>query len=161
MAFLVNNSYTLTASEISKKWWIIDAENLILGRMAAHVVTILKGKHKPNYTPHMDGGDCIIIINAEKISLSGKKLKQKKYYRHTGYPGGIKETTPSKILASSNPDRIVRLAVSRMIGDGPMARKRLKNLKVFVGPNHNHHGQKPEIIDMKSQNSKNCLKNYS
>ncbi|MBV0899633.1 MAG: 50S ribosomal protein L13 [Wolbachia endosymbiont of Fragariocoptes setiger] len=148
-------TFSLKASQVDKKWLLIDAEDLIVGRLAAFVAKLLRGKHKPEYTPHMDCGDNVIIINAEKIHFTGKKLKEKIYYNHTGYPGGLKETTPANILEGKFPERIIKMAVKRMLDDGPMARKRLANLYVYSGPEHKHQGQKPENVDFASLNRKN------
>ncbi|QOD37888.1 50S ribosomal protein L13 [Candidatus Wolbachia massiliensis] len=148
-------TFFLKEKQISKKWFIIDAEGLVVGRLAAFVATLLRGKHKPEYTPHMDCGDNIIIINAEKVRFTGKKLKEKIYYKHTGYPGGLKKNTPGNILSGKFPERVIEMAVKRMLDDGPMARKRFRNLYVYSGPEHKHQGQQPEKIDFASLNRKN------
>ncbi|OEY86735.1 50S ribosomal protein L13 [Wolbachia pipientis] len=148
-------TFFLKQKQINKKWVIINAEGVVVGRLAAFVATLLRGKHKPEYTPHMDCGDNVIIVNAEKVKFTGKKLKDKIYYRHTGYPGGLKETTPSNILNGKFPERIIQMAVKRMLDDGPMARKRFSNLYVYSGPEHPHHGQQPQEIDFGSLNRKN------
>ncbi|WCR53397.1 MAG: 50S ribosomal protein L13 [Wolbachia endosymbiont of Ctenocephalides orientis wCori] len=148
-------TFFLKEKEINKKWFIIDAEGLVVGRLAAFVATLLRGKHKPEYTPHMDCGDNVIIINAQKVRFTGKKLKDKIYYRHTGYPGSLKQTTPGNILNGKFPERVVEMAVKRMLDDGPMARKRFGNLYVYPGPEHKHQGQQPEKIDFGSLNHKN------
>ncbi len=145
-------------SEIDKKWFVIDATDVVLGRLAAKAAMILAGKHKPTYTPSQDCGDNIIIINADKIHLSGNKaaLKDGKiYYRHTGYFGGIKETTAGKILAGKHPQRVVEKAVERMLAEGTMGRQRLANLYVDAGDTHPHEAQKPEVLDFANMNSKN------
>ena len=144
----LNKTYSAKKSEIQKKWVLIDATDKVLGRLATEVVKILKGKNKPTYTPSMDCGDNVIIINAEKIKLTGNKMKDKIYYRHTGYMGGLKQTTPEKILAGPAPDKVVRLAVKRMLGYGPMSRKRLSNMYVYAGPNHKHEAQQPEALNV-------------
>ena len=148
-------TYSAKPSEIEKKWFVVDAEGLILGRMAAEIAKILRGKHKPMFTPHMDCGDNVIVINAEKVALTGKKLDNKIYYRHTGYPGGIKSRTAGQVLASKFPERVVEKAVQRMIPKGPLGRDQLRNLKVYAGPAHPHEGQKPEFLDIGAQNPKN------
>ena len=145
-------------SEVDKKWLLIDASNVVLGRLAAKVAMILAGKHKPTYTPSQDCGDNIIIINADKVCLTGNKSATKDgkiYYRHTGYFGGIKETTAGKILAGKHPQRVVEKAVERMVAEGPMGRKRLSNLYVYAGNSHPHEAQKPEVFDFAAMNSKN------
>ena len=144
-------TYSAKPQEIQHDWIIIDAEDLILGRLSAIVATRLRGKHKVNYTPHVDCGDNVIIINAEKVKLTGNKLSDKKYYWHTGYPGGIKETTAKKIIEGKNPDKIIRLAVQRMIPKGPLGRQQISNMKVYCGESHPHDSQAPKkfnIIDM-------------
>ena len=151
-------TYSMKKSEIEKKWLIIDATGVVLGRLAAKVSMILSGKDKPAYTSSQDCGDNVIIINASKIHLSGDKaaLKDGKiYYRHTGYFGGIKETTAGKILAGKHPQRVVEKAVERMLAKNPMGRQRLSNLYVYAGETHRHAAQKPEILDFASMNPKN------
>ncbi|QKX01910.1 50S ribosomal protein L13 [Wolbachia endosymbiont of Cruorifilaria tuberocauda] len=148
-------TFFLKERQINKRWLIIDADGLTVGRLAAFVATLLRGKHKPEYTPHMDCGDNVVIINARKVHFTGKKFKEKIYYKYTGYPGGLKETTPNSILNSKFPERIMEAAVKRMLDDGPMARKRFKNLYIYPGPEHKHQGQKPEKVDFASLNRKN------
>lgn len=148
-------TYSMKASEIDKKWYVVDAEGLVLGRMAAIIANMLRGKHKPSYTPHMDCGDHVIVINAEKVALTGNKRDGKIYYWHTGYPGGIKERTAGKILEGKHPERIVIKAVQRMLPRGSLGRQQLSNLKVCVGPDHPHAAQQPEVLDIASMNSKN------
>lgn len=145
----------LKEKQIDKKWLVIDAEGLVVGRLAAFVAMLLRGKHKPEYTPHMDCGDNVIIVNAEKVHFTGKKLKDKIYYRHTGYSGGLKKTTPDNILNGKFPERVIKMAVKRMLDDGPMARRRFENLYVYSGSEHKHQGQQPEKIDFASLNRKN------
>jgi len=141
-------------NEIRNKWLLIDAENLIVGRLAAFISKVLRGKNKPQYTPNMDTGDFVIVTNIEKIKFSGKKLNDKKYYRHTGHPGGIKSTNPY-LLMGSKPEEILKLAVKRMLPTGPLAKKQLSKLKIYKGKSHPHEVQNPEIIDFKKMNSKN------
>ena len=148
-------TYSAKPSEIEKKWFLVDAEGVVLGRMAAEIAKILRGKHKPMFTPHLDCGDNVIVINAEKVALTGKKLDDKIYYRHTGYPGGIKSRTAGQVLESKFPERVVEKAVQRMIPKGPLGREQLRSLKVYAGPGHPHEGQKPEILDIASRNPKN------
>jgi len=148
-------TYSAKASEIEKDWILIDAEGLVVGRLASIIATRLRGKHKPTYTPHMDDGDNVIVINAEKIRLTGNKRAAKTYYRHTGYPGGIKSITAEKILDGRFPERVMEKAVERMLPDGPLARRQMKNLNVYVGAEHPHEAQKPTVLDVKSMNPKN------
>ena len=151
----MKTTVSIKPAEVEKKWFVIDAENLVLGRLAAFVANRLRGKHKPYYTPHVDCGDNIIIINAEKIALTGKKLKDKIFYWHTGYPGGIKSRAAGQILDSKHPERVIQKAVQRMVPKGPLGRAVLKNLKVYKGEEHPHEGQKPEKIDFAALNKKN------
>lgn len=148
-------TYSMKSAEVDKKWIVIDAEGLVVGRLAAVIATRLRGKHLPSYTPHMDCGDHVIVVNAEKVAFTGKKLSGKKYYWHTGYPGGIKERTAGKILEGDHPDRIVRKAVERMLPNGPLGNRQISNLKVYVGAEHPHEAQSPEVLDVASMNSKN------
>lgn len=148
-------THSLKASEINKKWYVIDATDLVVGRLASVVAKMLRGKHKPAFTPHMDCGDNIIIINAEKIALTGKKLTNRKYYWHTGYPGGIKEKTVEKVLEGKHPERVVRKAVERMITSNPLGRQQMSNLYVYAGAHHKHVAQKPEVLDVAAMNPKN------
>ena len=143
-------------SEIKNNWLLINAENAIVGRLAAYVSKILRGKNKSQYTPNLDNGDFVIITNIEKIKFTGKKYKNKKYYRHTGYPGGIKETSPIK-LQKSKPEEILKLAVKRMLPDGPLAKKQLSKLKIYKGISHPHESQNPKIIDFAKINPKNYV----
>ncbi len=152
-------TYTATPKDIEKKWILIDADGLVLGRMASVVAARLRGKHLATYTPHMDCGDNVIIVNAEKVKLTGKKLTDKKYYRHTGHPGGIKETTPERIFASKYPQRVVEKAIERMIPKGPLGRAQLRNLRVYAGADHPHEGQSPEVLDVAAMNPKNKRSN--
>ena len=142
--------------EINNNWILIDAENAIVGRLAAYISKILRGKNKSQYTPHMDNGDFVVVTNIEKIKFTGKKLKNKKYYRHTGYPGGIKTTSPS-ILMKKKPEEILKLAVKRMLPSGPLAKKQLSKLKIYKGAIHPHESQNPKIIDFAKMNSKNYI----
>lgn len=148
-------TYSAKPSDIVKKWVLIDGTGLVVGRLATLVAMRLKGKHKPSYTPHMDCGDHVIVINAEKVVLTGKKREQKVYYRHTGYPGGIKERTAGNILSGRFPERVVEKAVERMLAEGPLAKKQFSNLRVYKGANHPHEAQKPEVLDVGALNPKN------
>jgi len=143
-------------SEIKNDWLLIDAENAVVGRLAAYISKVLRGKNKSQYTPHMDHGDFVIVTNIEKIKFTGKKFTNKKYYRHTGYPGGIKTTTPS-MLMKKKPDQILKLAVKRMLPSGPLAKKQLTKLKIYKGTSHPHESQNPKIIDFAKMNSKNYI----
>jgi len=146
----------LKTADIEKKWILIDAEGVVVGRLATFVAMRLRGKHRPDYTPHVDCGDNVIIINADKVHFTGKKRSDKIYYRHTGYVGGIKETTAGKILDGRFPDRVMRKAVQRMLPkESPLARKQLSNLRVYAGSEHEHTAQNPEVIDFKSVSEKN------
>ena len=148
-------TYSAKPSEIEKKWWIIDAEGLVLGRLATIVAMYLRGKHKPTFTPHMDCGDNIVIVNAEKVRLTGSKRTAKTYYWHTGYPGGIKSRTADKILDGNHPERVIQKAVQRMITRGPLGRVQMGNLKVYGGSEHPHEAQQPVMLDVGSMNAKN------
>ena len=142
--------------EIKNNWILIDAENAIVGRLAAYISKVLRGKNKNQYTPHMDHGDFVVVTNIEKIKFSGKKLNEKKYYRHTGHPGGIKSTSPY-ILIKKKPEEILKLAVKRMLPGGPLAKKQLSKLKIYKGTNHPHESQNPKIVDFAKMNLKNCI----
>jgi large subunit ribosomal protein L13 len=148
-------TYSAKPSEIEKKWWVIDAEGLVLGRLATVVAIYLRGKHKTTFTPHMDCGDNIVIVNAEKVRLTGAKRTAKSYYWHTGYPGGIKSRTADKILDGEYPERVIQKAVQRMITRGPLGRVQMGNLKVYGGSEHPHEAQQPEVLDVGAMNSKN------
>ncbi len=148
-------TYTAKPAEIEKKWFLIDADGLVLGRLASQVATILRGKHKPGFTPHMDCGDNVVIVNAEKVRLTGNKRTAKTYYRHTGYPGGIKETTAERVLEGKHPERVILKAVERMVPRGPLGRQQMSNLRVYAGPEHKHEAQQPEPLDIAAMNPKN------
>ncbi|MDA1310791.1 MAG: 50S ribosomal protein L13 [Proteobacteria bacterium] len=148
-------TYSAKPSEIEKKWWLIDAEGLVLGRLASIVAKYLRGKHKPTFTPHMDCGDNIVIVNAQKIRLTGNKRTSKTYYWHTGYPGGIKSRTADKILDGAHPERVVEKAIQRMITRGPLGRKQMGNLRVYGGAEHPHEAQQPVVLDIAAMNPKN------
>lgn len=142
-------------ADIHKKWVLIDATGLVVGRLATIIAMRLRGKHMPSYTPHMDDGDHVIVINAEKAVLTGRKRDQKVYYHHTGYIGGIKERTARSILEGKFPERIIEKAVQRMLPHGPLARAQFGNLRVYPGPDHPHAAQQPEKLDIAAMNRKN------
>ncbi|HWT29583.1 MAG TPA: 50S ribosomal protein L13 [Propylenella sp.] len=149
-------TFSAKPAEVDKKWVLIDAQNLVVGRLATLVAMRLRGKHKPTYTPHVDMGDNVIVINADKVVLTGRKLDQKKYFWHTGYPGGIKERTARKVMEGRFPERVVEKAVERMLPRGPLGRRQLKNLKVYAGPAHPHEAQQPEALDVAALSPKNA-----
>ena len=148
-------TYVAKPGEVEKKWVLIDAQGLVVGRLATLIATRLKGKHRATYTPHVDTGDNVIVINADKVVFTGNKTNDKIYYRYTGYPGGIKQRTPRQIYQSRHPERILELAVGRMLARGPQQRQLLRNLKVYKGNEHPHEAQKPQPLDVKSLNRKN------
>ncbi|HVO03652.1 MAG TPA: 50S ribosomal protein L13 [Candidatus Cybelea sp.] len=142
-------------SEVVKKWVLIDAEGVVLGRLASIVANRLRGKHKPTYTPHIDDGDNVVIINAAKVKVTGRKLEREVFYYHTGHPGGIKERKWGKILGSAHPERLLEKAVERMVPRGPLGRRQMKNLRVYPGAEHPHAAQQPETLDVAAMNPKN------
>ena len=144
--------------DIKKDWYLINAQDAAVGRLAAFISKVLRGKNKPTYNPHMDNGDFVVVTNIEKIKFSGKKFKNKKYYRHTGHPGGIKETTPLTLKEKSKTQDILRLAVKRMLPSGPLGKKQLTKLKIYSGETHPHDVQKPKIINFEKLNKKNILR---
>lgn len=151
-------TYSAKPSEIEKKWLIIDAKDIVLGRLASQTAILLRGKHKPTFTPHMDCGDHVVIINAKHVHLSGNKADKKDgkfYYRHTGFPGGIKETTAGKILLGKYPERVVQMAVKRMLSRNKMGSKQFGNLHVYADAQHPHTAQKPVAFDIAEKNTKN------
>src|SRR3954463_16229625 len=148
-------THSTKTADIQKKWVLIDATGLVVGRLATIIAMRLRGKHKPSYTPHMDDGDNVIVINAEKIVLTGRKREQKVYMHHTGYIGGIKERSAKSILDGKFPERIVEKAIERMLPRGPLARVQLGNLRVYPGPDHPHAAQNPEKLDIAAMNRKN------
>ena len=143
--------------EIKKDWYIINAENAVVGRLASYISKVLRGKNKPTFNPHIDNGDFVVVTNIDKIKFTGKKLKDKKYFRHTGHPGGIKESTPLMLKEKNKTQNILKLAVKRMLPGGPLAKKQLTKLKIYEGENHPHDVQKPKIIDFKKLNKKNIV----
>ena len=148
-------TFTARPADIEKKWIVIDADGVVLGRLASRIANILRGKHKPSYTPHMDCGDNVIVINAGKVRLTGRKLADKQYYWHTGYPGGIKSRTAGQIMGGSHPERVILKAVERMVPRGPLGRQQMSNLRVYAGGEHPHEAQQPEVYDFASENRKN------
>ncbi len=148
-------TYSAKSAEVDKKWFVIDADGLVLGRLAVVAATRLRGKHKPIFTPHIDCGDHIIIVNAEKVKLTGNKRQNKTYYRHTGYPGGIKSQTAGQILAGKHPENVVYKAIERMISRNPLGRQQMTKLHVYAGAEHPHEAQKPEVLDVAAMNPKN------
>ena len=145
-------------SEINSAWFEIDAKNAVVGRLATVISKIIRGKNKNTYSPHVDDGDFVVVKNIEKIKFTGKKYENKKYYKHTGYPGGIKEITPEKLF-KKKPDESLKLAVKRMLPGGVLGRKQLTKLKIYVGENHPHASQNPKVIDLSKLNNKNIIRN--
>lgn len=148
-------TFTATPADIEKQWILIDAEGVVLGRLASIVAMRLRGKHKASFTPHMDMGDNVIIINADKVQLTGKKRTDKVHYWHTGFPGGIKQRTAGQILEGKFPERLVTKAVQRMLPGGKLSRQQMTNLRVYAGAEHPHEAQNPQVLDVKSMNAKN------
>jgi large subunit ribosomal protein L13 len=148
-------TYSARPADVERKWLVIDAEDLVLGRLASVIAVRLRGKHKPMYTPHIDCGDNIIVINAEKVKLTGRKLENKTYYWHTGYPGGIMERTAGQILEGRHPERVLQKAVERMISRNPLGRQQMRKLHVYAGTEHPHTAQSPEVLDVAAMNPKN------
>ncbi len=148
-------TFSAKPADIDKKWILIDAEGVVLGRLASIIAMRLRGKHKASFTPHMDMGDNVIVINADKVQMTGNKRADKNYYWHTGHPGGIKSRTAGQILEGAHPERVVTLAVKRMLPGGPLSRKQMSNLRVYAGAEHPHAAQSPEVLDVKAMNPKN------
>ena len=142
-------------AEVTKAWHLIDAEGLVVGRLAVVIANILRGKHKPSFTPHVDCGDHVVVINADKVRFTGDKLQQKTYYKHTGYPGGIKDITAAKVLAGRFPERVLEKAVERMVPRGPLGRAQMRALHLYAGAEHPHAGTQPQALDVASRNRKN------
>jgi large subunit ribosomal protein L13 len=151
-------TYSARPAEVEKKWVLIDADGLVVGRLAALIASRLRGKHKAIFTPHVDTGDNIIVVNAEKVVLTGNKRQDKTYYWHTGYPGGIKGRTAEKVLDGRHPERVLEKAVERMLPRGPLGRRQMGNLRVYKGPGHPHEAQQPETLDIRAMNAKNSLR---
>ena len=148
-------TFSAKPSDIEKKWIVVDAEGLVLGRLASVLAMRLRGKHKPSFTPHMDTGDYVVVINAEKVVLTGNKREDTRFYWHTGYPGGIKSRTRAELLDGKHPERVIMKAVERMLPEGPMGRKVLGNMRVYAGSEHPHAAQNPEVLDVAALNPKN------
>ncbi|MDZ7588386.1 MAG: 50S ribosomal protein L13 [Parasphingorhabdus sp.] len=155
MKALTKQTQSIKPADVEKKWLLIDAEGLVVGRVASIIANILRGKHKPSYTPHVDCGDHVIVINADKVRFTGNKLQQKVYYKHTGYIGGIKGITAGKVLDGRFPERVLEKAVERMVPRGPLGRDQMRALHLYNGTDHPHDGQKPETLDVASMNRKN------
>ena len=145
--------------EIKKEWYIINAENIAVGRLASYISKVLRGKNKPTFNPHIDNGDFVVVTNIDKIKFTGKKFQNKKYYKHTGHPGGIKERTPAILKERNKTEEILKLAVKRMLPGGVLAKNQLKKLKIYSGENHPHAAQSPQILDLRKMNSKNIARN--
>jgi large subunit ribosomal protein L13 len=148
-------TYSAKASEVERRWWLIDAEDVVLGRLAVVIADRLRGKHKAIFTPHVDTGDHVVVVNAEKVRLTGRKRTDKVFYWHTGYPGGIKGRTVGQILSGQHPERVIEKAVQRMIPKGPLGRAQLRKLKIYAGAEHPHEAQQPQPLDLAAMNAKN------
>ena len=155
MKAISKQTRSIKPAEVEKKWHLIDAEGLVVGRLASIIAKILRGKHKASFTPHVDCGDHVIVINADKVQFTSNKAANKVYYKHTGYPGGLKEVTADKVLAGRYPERVLEKAVERMIPRGPLGRDQMRALHLYNGTEHPHDGQKPEVLDVASMNRKN------
>jgi large subunit ribosomal protein L13 len=142
-------------AEVDKKWVVVDADGVVLGRLAAEIAKILRGKHRASFTPHVDCGDNVIVVNAEKVKLTGNKLQDKVFYWHTNHPGGIKQRTMGQILGGKYPERVITKAVERMVPRGPLGRQQMRNLRVYAGPAHPHEAQQPAVLDIAKRNAKN------
>lgn len=149
-------TFSAKPAEIKKRWVVIDATDMVVGRLAAQIALRLRGKHLAIFTPHVDCGDNVIIVNADKVVFTGRKYEQQVYYKHTGHPGGIKERTAKQILEGRFPERVIEAAVKRMMPRGPLGRQQMKNLRIYAGPDHPHEAQTPEVLDLKAQNQKNA-----
>lgn len=159
MQALLKTTKSVKPHEVDKKWHVIDAEGLVVGRLASIVANILRGKHKPSYTPHVDCGDHVIIVNAGKVRFTGRKRDKKIYYRHTGYIGGIKEITAGKLLDGRFPERVIEKAIERMVPRGPLGRDQMRALHLYNGTEHPHDGQQPVALDVGAMNRKNKVGN--
>jgi large subunit ribosomal protein L13 len=151
-------TYSARPAEVEKKWVLIDADGLVVGRVAALIASRLRGKHKAIFTPHVDTGDNIIVVNAEKVVLTGNKRQDKTYYWHTGHPGGIKERKAHQVLDGRFPERVLESAVRRMLPRGPLGKRQMGNLRIYKGPRHPHEAQQPETLDIRAMNAKNSLR---
>jgi len=148
-------TYSAKPADVERKWYVIDADGVVLGRLASVIATRLRGKHRPIFTPHVDCGDNIIVVNAEKVRLTGRKREEKVYYWHTGHPGGIKKRTVAQVLDGKHPERVVTKAVERMIPRSPLGRQVMRKLRVYTGADHPHESQQPELLDVAAMNPKN------
>jgi large subunit ribosomal protein L13 len=155
MKALMKTTKSAKPHEVEKKWHLIDAEGLVVGRVAVIIANLLRGKHKTSFTPHVDCGDNVVVINADKVEFTGKKRTDKVYYKHTGYPGGLKEVTADKVLDGRFPERVLEKAVERMIPRGPLGRQQMRNLRIFAGTEHPHGAQNPEVLDVAALSRKN------
>ena len=155
MKALTKSTRSIKPAEVEKKWHLIDAEGLVVGRLATIIANLLRGKHKPSFTPHVDCGDHVVVVNADKVVFTGNKRQDKTYYKHTGYPGGIKGVTAAKVLDGRFPERVLEKAVERMVPRGPLGRQQLKALHLYSGTEHPHSGQQPEALDVAAMNRKN------
>ncbi len=155
MKELMKTTKSVKPHEVEKKWHLIDAEGLVVGRAAVIIANLLRGKHKTSFTPHVDCGDNVIVINADKVRFTGRKLTQKLYYKHTGYPGGLKEVRADKVLGGRFPERVLEKAIERMIPRGPLGRQQMRNLRIYKGAEHPHAAQNPEVLDIAGLNRKN------
>lgn len=155
MKALMKTTKPAKPAEVEKKWHLIDAENLVVGRVAAIIANLIRGKHKPSFTPHVDCGDHVVVINADKVRFTANKVQKKIYYKHTGHPGGLKETTPERILEGKHPERVLEKAVKNMVPRGPLGRAVMKNLHLYNGTDHPHGGQDPQVLDVAGMNRKN------
>jgi large subunit ribosomal protein L13 len=153
---LTSTTASTKPADVEKKWIVVDAQNAVVGRLASFIAMRLRGKHRPDYTPHVDLGDYVVVINADKVKFTGRKLEQKVYYRHTGHPGGIKQRTAGQILDGRFPERVLEKAVERMLPkESPLARAQMTHLRIFNGAEHTHAAQNPEVIDFAGLNAKN------
>ncbi len=148
-------TYSAKPADVERKWYVIDADGVVLGRLASVIATRLRGKHRPIFTPHVDCGDNIIVVNAEKVRLTGRKREEKVFYWHTGHPGGIKKRTVAQILDGKHPERVVMKAVERMVPRSPLGRQVMRKLRVYTGADHPHESQQPELLDVAAMNPKN------
>jgi large subunit ribosomal protein L13 len=148
-------TFSAKPSDLDKKWLLIDADGLVLGRLATVIAMRLRGKHKPGFTPHMDGGDHVVVVNAEKVALTGNKRRDSMFHWYTGYPGGIKQRSKGAILDGKHPERVIMKAVERMVARGPLGRQIMSNLRVYAGPSHPHEAQQPVALDVAAMNRKN------
>ena len=154
-----SKTYNTKPADIEKKWVLIDAEKLVVGRLASIIALRLRGEHLPTFTPHVDDGDHVVVINAEKVAFTGRKREKQTYYKHTGYPGGLKSVTADKVLEGRFPERVLHKAVERMMPkESPLARRQMKHLHIYAGSEHPHEAQKPEVLDVAAMNAKNTLR---